>query len=665
MEYLKYLLVLLCLAAVSVSTPAQSSPEYETYLAKIAAAEALIRIDEIGEAKMHLQTAPAQYRSWEWEYLTRLSDNSAKKLDVDEKGAYALAVSPDGALVATGGDDGSIRLWNSKSGGPEGVLEGHKGTVTTLDFSPDGKFLASGSADKTIVIWDVGARAVLRTVTEGLSQKIYEVEFHPDGRKLAAASWDFTRDPFKVYGFAKVFDVGTGKMLYRVDGTAHPASTVEFSRDGRMLAVGDWGALVQIADSETGEVAMKRDLYDEAVYRAVDNVSFSRDGNRLISVGKDKVVRTLDAEDGSTIYEIGPAEGHRKKINSVAFSASGRLYATASSDTLVKVWDAGSNRLVKTFRGHINEVTRLEFAPDDSMLYSVSADGDLRIWDLSTNESPTFDVCDSGPWSAPVLSDGVLFTAACSDKKIGIWKLDGTLVHSFEGTAANYAAYTNDGHPVTVGHDSRVVIWNVAEKKPAKEFKPHDKSLYGVDVSVDGLIAAGGDGSTAIVYGPEGEVKRLTYEKGHPRYVKFSPNGKLLALGLTDGTIDLVSTENWVSIRKLSTPENVMNLAFNDKGDKLLAGALNGNVTLWDLKSFELIHRFQGHHSAVFGIAFHPSGKRIATGGYDQTVKIWDIETGRQVMTLRDFDTNVYTIGFFGDGNRLMATQTDGIVRIF
>lgn len=657
--------VVLTLSAAAFTAAAQSGQDYETYLAKIAAAEALVRIDEIGEAKMHLASAPSKYRGWEWEYLRQLSDNSEFTLKADPEGAYALAVSPDGKIVATGGNGKSIKLWDTATRSLAGELQGHTATVTTLDFSPDGKLLASGSADKTIMIWNTADRSLRSTITEGLSQKIYEVDFHPDGTRIAAASWDFTREPLKVNGWAKVFDVQTGKLLYRVEGTAHPVSTVSFSNDGELLAVGDWGALVQIAASDTGKVLMKRDLYESAVYRAVDDVAFSNDGKRIVSVGKDKVVRTLNAEDGSTLFEIDGFQGHRKKINSTVFSADGGVYATASSDTLIKIWDGSSNAPVRTLRGHTKEVTRIAFSPDRETLYSVAADGDLRIWRVASEAFSSFDVCDNGPWSAPVSSNNEHFVAACSDTRIGVWGLDGVAKRVFDGVAANYASFTPEGDPVTVGHDSRVVVWDLATASVKREFKPHDASLYGVDVSTKGMIAAGGDNRTAIIYGPDGETKRIIYEDANPRYVKFTPDGSRLILGLTNGNVDIVSVDGWESIGKLKAPERVMNLQVSDDGKLLLVGADKGAVTLWDLESFRLLHKLAGHDAAVFALSFHPDGSRIATGGYDQTVRIWDTHTGRLVMTLRDFETNVYTVSFFDGGKKLLATQTDGVVRIF
>ena len=665
MNTLRTVGVFLALSAASLTIAAQSAQEYETYLAKIAAAEALIRIDEIGEAKMHLATAPAPYRGWEWDYLRRLSDNSEFTLEADREGAYALAVSPDGKIIATGGNDKAVKLWDAGTRSLIGELEGHTGTVTTLDFSPDGKLLASGSTDKTIKIWDTANRSLRSTITDGLSQKIYEVDFHPDGTRIAAASWDFTREPFKVFGWAKVFEVTTGKLLYRVEGTAHPASTVRFSNDGEQLAVGDWGALVQIVASDTGKVLMKRDLHESAVYRAVDSVAFSGDGKRIVSVGKDKIVRILNAGDGSTLFEIDGFQGHRKKINSTVFSADGRTYATGSSDTLIKIWDGSTNAHLRTLRGHTKEVTRIAFSPDGETLYSVAADGDLKIWRAAPESASSFDVCDNGPWSAPVSVNDGHFVAACSDTRIGVWGLNGVAKRVFDGVAANYASFTPEGDPVTVGHDSRVVVWDLAKATVKREFKPHDASLYGVDVSTKGLIAAGGDNRTAVVYGAEGEIKRITYEEGNPHYVKFTPDGNHLILGLTNGTVDIVSVGDWESIAKLKAPERVMNLNVSDDGKMLLVGAEKGTVTLWDLQSFRLLHTLNGHDAAVFALSFHPDGSRIATGGYDQTVRIWDTGTGRQVMTLRDFETNVYTVSFFNKGKGLLASQTDGVVKIF
>ncbi|NNF00528.1 MAG: hypothetical protein HKN25_16035, partial [Pyrinomonadaceae bacterium] len=211
-----------------------------------------------------------------------------------------------------------------------------------------------------------------------------------------------------------------------------------------------------------------------------------------------------------------------------------------------------------------------------------------------------------------------------------------------------------------------VNVWDPRTLKLVDSYSPHDKSLYGTAVSKDGLVAVGGNGKEAIVYdlSKKKEIVRLRFDDSTPRYVKFTPDGNRLVLGTTNGTIEVYSTADWKSLKQMKAPESITNLSISADGKNLLAGGINGTVTMWDLERYELKHKLIGHRAAVFGIDFHPSGQRAVTVGYDQNVKVWDTNTGKLLITIRGFENNLYCAGFFNEGKSLLVTQTNGIVNI-
>lgn len=106
-------------------------------------------------------------------------------------GAIAVAFSPDGASIASGGFDRTVKLWGVASGALRATLVGHEGWIATVAFSPDGNILASGSHDQTIKIWDALTGLELATL-RGHSGNVYTVAFAPDGERLASGSLDGT-----------------------------------------------------------------------------------------------------------------------------------------------------------------------------------------------------------------------------------------------------------------------------------------------------------------------------------------------------------------------------------------------------------------------------------------------------------------------------------------
>ena len=144
------------------------------------------------------------------------------------KKTVSVAFSPDGQLLASGGKDKIIKLWDVATRRELRTLSGHRGWIRTIAFSPDGRWLASGSDDKTVRLWDVATGRELRVLT-GHTHHVRDVAFNPDGRWLASGSEDKT---------VKLWDVATGREVRTLTGHTDMVNAVAFSPDGHLLASG-------------------------------------------------------------------------------------------------------------------------------------------------------------------------------------------------------------------------------------------------------------------------------------------------------------------------------------------------------------------------------------------------------------------------------------------
>ncbi|MBZ0298510.1 MAG: WD40 repeat domain-containing protein, partial [Anaerolineae bacterium] len=143
----------------------------------------------------------------------------------------ALAFSPNGALLASAGDDQTVRLWNPASGESIAVLNGHQAPVHALAFSPDGSRLVSGSSDGAIILWDLSAQApALTPQTSGSA--VRALAFSPDGTLLASAGGD--QDSSQAPTIA-LWDASAGTMLAQLAGHTDLIGGLAFNGDGTVL----------------------------------------------------------------------------------------------------------------------------------------------------------------------------------------------------------------------------------------------------------------------------------------------------------------------------------------------------------------------------------------------------------------------------------------------
>ena len=218
------------------------------------------------------------------------------RLTGHEWGMHSMALSPDGAILASGSEDSTIRLWDMHTGEHKKTLNGHTDRVYSVAFSTDGKTLASGSDDNTIRLWNVDTGETQRILTahagefEGVDnghssvEGVKSVAFSPDGKTFASGGGD---------NVIHLWDIGTGKRKMTLVGHTHWVFSLAFSPDGKTLASGSVDSDIRLWDSHTGEP--KKTLTGHGNW--VRSIAFSPDGKTLVS----------GSDDGSVlIWEINP-----------------------------------------------------------------------------------------------------------------------------------------------------------------------------------------------------------------------------------------------------------------------------------------------------------------------------------------------------------------------
>ncbi|MGI5242470.1 Hsp70 family protein [Dactylosporangium sp. CA-139066] len=286
---------------------------------------------------------------------------------------HGVAISPDGTLLAAGGDDRKVRIWSLETGRIRYTLGDHDGPVRSVAFSPDGALLASAGGNprrpgRTVRTWQVADGRRRHAFGTGPGGPAV-VAFHPRGRLLAAAGRD---------GAIRLFDLADGAagdpLTHRPAGGA-PIHALAYSPDGVLLATGDDGARIALHHGDPLPRHGGAALHGHR--GAVLGVAFGPGGRLLASAGADATVRLWDPATGA---QHAAMAGHTEPVTAVAFSPAGALLASAGLDSTIRLWDPVTGTHLHTLDGHDGAVHALAFSPDGGILFSAGADGAVRLW---------------------------------------------------------------------------------------------------------------------------------------------------------------------------------------------------------------------------------------------------------------------------------------------
>jgi Tol biopolymer transport system component/ferric-dicitrate binding protein FerR (iron transport regulator) len=283
----------------------------------------------------------------------------------------SLAWPRNGNTIASGGSDGTVRLWDLEEREVRLALHGHKRPVRSLAFGPDGSWLVGVSDEKPghLRIWDT-ATGTERHVLKAPKGALQAVAVSPDGHTIASGG-----AAGKEIGEVRLWDAITGQD--RGGWHAHLGEVIAlaFSGDGKWLATaGNKDNLAKLWDLET-----RRELHSLSGHtKRITAVAFAPDNRILVTASRDGSVRLWDVASGAELRSL-PRDG--REVRSVAFSPDGLTLATANGD-LVKLWDldSGSERIA--LKGHRGPVTAVAFSPNGKLLATAGSDRTVRLWDV-------------------------------------------------------------------------------------------------------------------------------------------------------------------------------------------------------------------------------------------------------------------------------------------
>jgi WD40 repeat protein len=638
---------------------------------------------------------------------TRLTTDAGRVLSTrlpgHEDTGSAVAFAPDGRTLASGGHDGTVRLWDTAGAGPgEALGEPLRltgGTVGAVAYSPDGALLVAAGEGGAVRFWDVRDRGRPRPVGRPWAghdgESVVTVAFAPDGRTLATGGDDGTVRLWDVRAPSRPRPLGEP-----VPADPRSVRDVAFAPDGRTLATAGHTGTVRTwrldGDGRATPLGAPRHAHEAAVW----SVAFSPDGRTLASAGYDETVRLWEATPADGPRPLGePLTTHSAAVWAVAFSPDGHTLASAGLDDTVVLWNVADPRypqqIGEPLTGHTEGLWDLAFAPDGRTLATTGADRAVRLWHLPPDVLTDF----TNPLTSVAYGpDGRLFAAASTDDAlVRLWDVrrpgrPRPLPRHLTGHQAPVlsVAFAPGGHTVAAGaEDGTVRLWDVtdpARPAPAATLaRAHPGGALAVAYAPDGrtLATAGADGTVRLWDARDPDDVRPLGEPltGHTDWitsVAFSRTGDTLATGSQDRTARLWDVRDRDRGRPVGEPltahgDWVNSVAFAPDGHTLATGGRDRTVRLWDVTDPGRVRplggELTGHRGGVTSVVFSPDGRTVASGGEDRAVRLWNVADPARPAPfgheLTGHLETVTSVAFSPDGDTLASASYDLTARLW
>jgi WD40 repeat protein len=501
-------------------------------------------------------------------------------------GLQDVEFSPDGSLLVTGSHDGTIGVWQPRSGRPVRLLDDGGKDVRDLAFSPDGTLLAAAGGDGATRVWTVanGSRLYFFPAHTG---GVMAVAWSPDGRVLADASRDRAARLYGIQGL-----VEAGRLIATLPGNAGGASALAFDPSGTTLATG-----------------------------AVDGG-----------------VRLWDASPEESLVPLG---FHRDTVVTAVYSPDGRLAVSGGLDRTARIWDVRRHRLLHTLRAP-QPVRDASFSPDGSLVATASEDGAARIWRAgdgallhSLGRAPPLQVARFGP-------DGSVVAAGSGNGSVGLWRVrDGRELHVWRARGSvTDVAFSPDGATLATASSRGAELWSVADGRLLHEL-PVGGQVLRVAFSPDGrLVATAETRGTARIWdvasGRVLHVLRGHRPKSTVTDVDFSSDGKLVLTTSSDRDGRIWSVGSGKPLVVLRGQFGVLTAGAFSPDGRWAATADGLSAVLWPAATGQVLFYLHGHTAQLTAVSFSPDGRQVLTASVDGSVRVYDCQVCGDLESLAE-----------------------------
>jgi WD40 repeat protein len=597
-----------------------------------------------------------------------------------QRTTHDVALSPDGKLIASTGDEGMLCLWDAATGKRLWMIPRQKnGGIIAVVFSHDSKLLVYRDGN-TVCVWDVAKREA-RFVLPNNPGYILQPAFAPDDQLLAVPCQG---------GLVRVFDTVTGNLRHELV-CANPPRAVVFLPGGKTLVSCERYAVLRFWDVASGKELRRIELQDDEYAVAgfavspdgkwlavTESLSISRTGNRnlpihfrMIDIAAGKELyrlpstevfawRVVFAPDGKTVvrglHHLGDIALARIEVleaatgkvmgsvgvpgggvQGLSFTADGRTLASTGSDFAVRLWSFPDLKPRLPPVGHVGQVSALAYAADGKLLCSGGEDRTIVFWDLGTGQPRHVWPNHPGtPRDLGVCADGKHFISAVNNRDAFRNPTDGTAfvyrvatgeqVHKW-GPVRGGVALSPDGKTMAAGDtDNNVRLWNVATGALVRTCSAHKDAIDAIAFSPDGLwlASASRDGTVRLWWSATGLLHRtLDLAKAGPRSLAFTADGLFLVVGCDGAAVQIWEVMSGKRHQYVHMKPPVHDVTYLAGGRTILAAGRTGGPEIFDAVLDKRLAVVPSPGPRIQVTAIASDAKTFATGAEDGLVLVW------------------------------------------
>ena len=531
--------------------------------------------------------------------------------------ARVIALSADGTLLAAGGRDGSIDLFDATTRKPAGPpVRGHKGGIEDLDFDSRGERLASVGDDGLVQLWPIAGGTIGQAqIVAHFADVVWGVRFDPTGSMIATAAED---------GTVRLWDA-------KADAPARPPL---IHRTGDFLSM-----------------------------------AFSPDGKGIVAGNGEGDIHGWTLPAGTPVFE--PIRGvHTSDIWKLVFDPDGHAFATSSSDGKSILFAYPSGKVIGPAVAPGEEINGVAFSADGKILFGGGADGGLRLWDVAhaTLKSRTPSGHNAAIIDLEASGARNLIATLGTDQLIRFWRMESMVPLASEypvaGRAAKGIAFSPDGQWLAAGDDAgNVELWNTATQQAPIMLSGHRQQVWALAFSRDGKELLSGDRSGAVrIWSIATGALEASVDAGtSPIWsISVSPDGRQFATASEDGLRLWDLKTRALQQEILHGAARITRAAWSPDGSRIAIASTDARVRLWDVKAGRIEREIVVDRDVVWSVAFSPDGKHLATASGDETVTLWEIATGAKIATMTGHSGGATDVAFSGDGASLAVTDRTG-----